>query len=425
MAYLSRRDFLMLCGTSCVGLALAACGATPSPTITAGLSSTPLPVNTLLPTALPAGSAAATPTTIAVDTPTPPIVSTNATPTPPVIRFATQPQGLTAVNNFEPSTRLGSLFDNRTYANPNIAGLTFRTAWADIEPAQGNFVWAKLDAVFDNAEQNGKWVELVLIPGFGAPTWARQGVQTATFDVKYGPGKGEQLMLPLPWDQTYLNRWFAFLKAVSGRYQSRPSFIKVAADGPTSVTAEMSLPNEPADLCTWVKVGYSSDRLIGAWKQVFANYAQIFPRQYFSLALYPPPPIVGTTRCQNGNPSGTVHEESQRARAAIVGLGADNYPKQFVLQTNGLTAAKEDAANAGGYDLVKSYGGKVVIGFQLTTSAMTRPTDMGDADGATALQKSLQKGLDARAQFLEVYEPDVLAPAAQPVLAKFAGALAH
>lgn len=356
---------------------------------------------------------------------TPLIVSINNTPAPPVLSPATQPRGITAVNNFEPSTRVGSLFDDRTYTNPNIAGLTFRTSWADIEPKQDNFVWTKLDTVFDRAEKNGKWVELVLIPGFGTPGWARQGVQTATFSVKYGPGKGEQLALPLPWDQTYLNRWFAFLQAVSARYQNRPSFIKIAADGPTSVTAEMSLPNEPADLCTWVKVGYTSDRLVGAWNQVFANYAQIFPRQYFSLALYPPPPIVSTTRCKNDNPIGSDHNESQRVRAAIVGLGANNYPKQFVLQTNGLTAAKEDPSTLGGYDLVKSYSGRVVIGFQLTTSAMSHPTSMGDADGVTALQESLQKGLDAHVQFLEVYEPDVLAPAAQNMLANSASALAH
>lgn len=95
------------------------------------------------------------------------------------------------------------------------------------------------------------------------------------------------------------NRWFAFLQAVSARYQNRPSFIKIAADGPTSVTAEMSLPNEPADLCTWVNEGYTGDRLIGVWKQVFANYARIFPRQYFSLALYPPPPIDNNTKGEN------------------------------------------------------------------------------------------------------------------------------
>jgi hypothetical protein len=74
--------------------------------------------------------------------------------------------------------------------------------------------------------------------------------------------------------------------------------------------------------------------------------------------------------------------------------------------------------------VVKSYGGKVVIGYQLVTSAILHPTDMGDPDGVTALQESLQRGVDAQAQFLEVWEPDVLAPAAQNVLAAVAQALA-
>ncbi len=182
----------------------------------------------------------------------------------------------------------------------------------------------------------------------------------------------------------------------------------------------MTLPNTPADLCTWVKVGYTSDRIIGAWKQVFANYAQIFPRQYFSLALYPPLPIVNKTHCQNGNPTGIDHAESQRVSTVIIGLGVDNYPKQFVLQDNGLTSVP-----AGAYNMVKSYGGKVVIGFQLATSAMMSPTYMGNPDGVTALQNSLQKGVDANVQFLEVYEQDVLSPATQNVLSTFASELAQ
>jgi len=395
----------------------------PPPTLAAPTATASAPPVTVIQTPAPSAVATATLPPPA-PSPTPPPVSPTNTSAAPTVTTATQPRGLTAVNDFEPSTRVGSLFDPQTYANPNIAGLTFRPSWADVEPTEGGFVWNKLDTVFDNAEQHGKWVELVLIPGFGTPDWARQGVQTGVFGVKYGPGKGEQLPLPLPWDQTYLGRWFAFLTAVSARYQSRASFLKIAADGPTSVTAEMSLPNEDADLCAWIAAGYNSDRLIGAWQQVFDQYARIFPRQYFSLALYPPPPIVSDSRCENGTPAKTSRAESQRVRGVIVGLGADHYPKQFVLQTNGLNATKEDPGNSGGYALVSSYSGKVLIGFQLSTSAINHPDNMGDPDGATALQKSLQKGVDAHAQFLEVYEPDVLAPAAQPVLAAFAKTLA-
>jgi len=145
------------------------------------------------------------------------------------------------------------------------------------------------------------------------------------------------------------------------------------------------------------------------------------------LALFPPLPIVSTTRCENGNPVGTSADESQRVRAVIVGLGADNYPKQFVLQENGLSASKSEdlVVNVGDYDVVKSYSGKVVTGFQLSTSAIQDPTAMGDPDGPTALQKSLQLGLDAHVQFLEVQEPDVLSSATQNVLATIARALVH
>lgn len=387
-------------------------------------------------TATPASAPRAT-STVPTFTPTVPALiptltsaSTLAsnTPAPPVTGQTFQLYGLTVVNNLEPSAPQGSFFDgilfkDKIYTNPNIAGLTFRTSWADIEPAKGSFVWAKLDTVFDSAEKNGKWVELIIIPGFGTPAWALQGVPTGTFSVIYGPGKGENLTMPLPWNQIYLTRWFAFLKVVSARYGNRPSFLKIAADGPTSITGEMTLPDTPADLCTWVTVGYTSDLIIGAWKQVFANYAQNFPHQYFSLALFPPLPIVSNTRCVNGTLTGIDHAESQRVSAAIIGLGVDNYPKQFVVQENGLTAVP--TASSGAYDAVKSYHGKVVTGFQLATSAMGSPTYMGNADGVTALQNSLQRGVDANAQFIEVYEQDVLSPATQAVLASFARSLAH
>ncbi len=155
-----------------------------------------------------------------------------------------------------------------------------------------------------------------------------------------------------------------------------------------------------------------------------AGFAQIFPHQFFSLALYPPLPISAETHCTNGKPAGLDHAESARVTAVLIGIGVGNYPGQFVLQENGMTAAKNNTDPTGAYDVVKSYGGKIVIGYQLTTSAIQHPADMGDPDGPTALKNSLQRGLDAHALFLEVWEPDVLSPAAQPVLVDAATALA-
>jgi hypothetical protein len=127
-----------------------------------------------------------------------------------------------------------------------------------------NLTSARLTLFFANAEQNGKWVALILIPGFGTPGWAMQGVQSGMFTIPDGPGSGMLLPLPVPWDQTYLSRWFTFLKVIADRYAGRASFRKIAAAGPTSVSAEMSLPESPNDIVQWEKFGYTTQKHINA-----------------------------------------------------------------------------------------------------------------------------------------------------------------
>ena len=80
------------------------------------------------------------------------------------------PYGISAVNSID-AHRVGKLFDTsvptlNAYSNPNTSEVTFRTSWADIEPREGQLDFSKIDTVFASAEKNGKWVELILIPGF-------------------------------------------------------------------------------------------------------------------------------------------------------------------------------------------------------------------------------------------------------------------
>ena len=83
MTRLTRRDFLRLCGTSSIGLALAACAITPTPTATPTPTSTPAPTNTALPTATPTLTNTSLPTRTATATAT---VTATATPRPPTLR---------------------------------------------------------------------------------------------------------------------------------------------------------------------------------------------------------------------------------------------------------------------------------------------------------------------------------------------------
>jgi hypothetical protein len=318
------------------------------------------------------------------------------------------PSGISVVNHVD-TQRAGKLFDTsnptlNAYANPNTSGVTFRTSWADVEPEDGKFDFSKIDVVFANAEKNGKWVELILIPGFGTPSWAMHGVQSGMFAIQYGRGNGTLLPLPVPWDQTYLSRWFTFLKAIADRYAGKTSFRMIAAAGPTSVSSEMSLPEAPDEIVQWKKFGYTSQKYINAWKQTFSAYSSIFPHQYFSLSLHPALPIPDQRQ------KASVREE-------IINLGLQ-YPGQFALESDGLNSSRQDRT----LDLVKDHSGQVVTGFMMSTAATDKSERMGaEGNPSLALRKSINTGMRPNAagqhvDYLEIYELDVLADEMQPVL---------
>lgn len=67
------------------------------------------------------------------------------------------------------------------------------------------------------------------------------------------------------------------------------------------------------------------------------------------------------------------------------------------------------------------YSGRIVTGFQLRTSCERNAGDMGaEADPPLALKRAIDKGLQPNnaghhVDYLEIYEPDVLADEMQPV----------
>lgn len=323
---------------------------------------------------------------------------------------ATSPIGIFAVLALKDTNNIS--FADETYKNPNISGVAPRISWNALEPQENQFKWQILDDIFQKASANNKKIIIIPIAGFDTPQWALQGVQTANFPRKYGKGAGQISSLPIPWDQTYLTRWYTFLGQVANRYGNNSALVMIGVGGPTSVSAEMSLPNTDNDLRTWISLGYTPSKYENAWKQTFTEYARLFPHQHFALALYPGLPI---------NEQGQVDQSASAAsRQAIIDLGENMYPNQFALQTSGLNASK---APGGGYDIVLSFNGKIATGFQMSTSASIKPAKMGDSSNpVNALKLSIDKGvtpnqLGQTIKYLEIYEPDINNPDMQSVLA--------
>jgi hypothetical protein len=380
---MSRRSGLTLGAVVGLGVLVAACssgahsGTPPSTTVTTAQGTTP----------------SASPTTIASGQPLP-------------------PTGLIAVQEYKPGN--AGVFAAGVFENSSIAGVAPRINWKDVEPNVNQFNWQIIDQVFTQAAASRKFVVLTFVPGFGTPDWALQGVTSAAFAHQYGPETGEVGTLPMPWDQVYLSRWFAFLQDVADRYESNPALRMISADGPTSVSEEMSLPDVGSDIKQWTALGYTPEKYVAAWKESFDAYARIFPKQFISLALYPGLPI--------GHDG--LRDVTQRTTTVkqILAEGLE-YKERFALQGNGLVAAS-NGDNV--YDLVRSNSGMIATGFELTTSATTNPGREGDAVSPVhALTLALQRGLQAHVDFLEIYQADVVNPAMQQVLGTTLTQLSH
>src|SRR5262249_34986779 len=191
------------------------------------------------------------------------------------------------------------------------------------------------------------------------PSKARKSINSP---MQYGPGKGTVEKLPMPWDKVYLNRWFAFLKQLSEKYGSSPAFRMIAADGPTSVSAEMTLPNKPQDHKKWLKDSYTPRKYTEAWQQVFQVYADYFPNQYVSLSA-PSLPMLG--------PGRKGPDERNEARQAIVDQAIGLLGRRLVLQWSDLKAGHVagSARESRHFDFLAGYFGRVVTGLQMGTNA--------------------------------------------------------
>jgi hypothetical protein len=305
--------------------------------------------------------------------------------------------------------------DLQALNNPYISGVALQINWRDLEPMQGKPDWSRLDDVFSAAESSRRWVQLLIFPGFFSPAWALEGAETDLFPIQYGPGHGTIARLPMPWDRVYLGRWFTFLKRLSERYASSPAFRMMAAAGPTSVSAEMTLPVNPSDMAKWRSHGYTPRKYLDAWETVFRVYADDFPNQCVSLSA-PNLPILEQDRVVDA----AAH---MRARQSIIEQASQVFKNRLAIQWSDLHAGHAPVEAPDQTSTVIGYSGRIITGLQMRSAAEGGGSRVMGAEGnpPLALRKSIDKGTarnDAglHVNYLEIYEPDVLASEMQPVL---------
>ncbi len=139
------------------------------------------------------------------------------------------------------------------------------SGWAAIEPQEGVFNWAPLDAEIAKARSRGKriWLELLTTEG-QTPQWARDaGV------VLVGSRGGT----PLPWNETYQRLLRRAVHAVAARYDDDPTVdaINLMAGG---CYGEMAICSPGTDTPAWEQAGYTNEKFIEAAKRIIDIYLE-------------------------------------------------------------------------------------------------------------------------------------------------------
>jgi hypothetical protein len=327
---------------------------------------------------------------------------------------AAMPRGLAVV--LPPGATRDPARNLEALRNPFMSAVAIQLNWRDLESVQDKPDWSRLDALFAAAESANKSVILEIVPGFFSPAWALRGAQTDTFEIQYGPGHGTSAPLPMPWDSVYLQRWFTFVKQLAGRYGRSPAFRMIGAAGPTSVSAEMTLPSSrPPANRKWFRDGYTPAKYLAAWEDAFQVYADAFPNQCISLAG-PNVPILAQGRFDR--------VEKQKTKEDFVERAVRAFGRRLALQSNDLHAGRAPKEAFDDTDFINSYSGRIITGFMMrggTLGAVPSQVMGAAGDPPLALRRSIDKGMapnkaGQHVMYLEIYAGDVRAPEMQPVL---------
>ncbi len=278
-----------------------------------------------------------------------------------------------------------------TLRSPCIVGVSVRTSWADVEPADGGYRWDYLDQCLTQAKEAGLLVMIRVIPDSRTPQWVYEaGAQRFEFtDTReFHKTFGQRLAIPVPWDAVFLDKWTRFVSALGERYTNDPNVSIIQCIGPTWHGGEMHLPKTADDAQRWKAIGYTPSRLLEAWQQVIDAYARSFPGHPFAINVARP-------------------IDDDEVVREIVNYGIAKYAPRFCVQGNWLSArTKEDWFY---YRLVREAAERTMVGFQMTAAAShAKSSEWGKLQGD--LRTSLDKGIRAGASYFEIYQPDVVNP---------------
>lgn len=314
-----------------------------------------------------------------------------------------------------------------TFASTFIDGVALRYWWKTLEPRPRIYDWSSIDRDIAIASAHGKKVSLSVAAGFGAPEWLYDSnVERFTFrwTKTWGAPPCTEQRIPVPWDPTFLSEWRIFVRELGHRYDSNSGLVLVKLTGVNGASEETNLPHETGtfirrgavacfstdDIAQWRRLGYSREKVEGAWKAIADTFSESFPHKHLAIMTGPSfPRLDGFSLF-----STKKRKPDAQVAANLIADGIARYGDRFVVQNNGLSAFWN-------WQKVAAVAGRLSTGYQMLWSVTDdRQCRMNHhvapCDPRTTLSLAIDRGIGAGADYLEIYTVDVMNPALHEVL---------
>ena len=117
------------------------------------------------------------------------------------------------------------------------------------------------------------------------PAWVTGAVTDAGGLFVTFESDGIQTTIPVFWDPTFLAKKKAMIAALGAHFASNAAIKIVSASFANASSEDWSVPHTPPDVANWLAVGYTSEKMLDAGKQIIDATMAAFPSQQVTMAV--------------------------------------------------------------------------------------------------------------------------------------------
>ncbi len=303
------------------------------------------------------------------------------------------PQGVFSLSNSDRAAQQAVL------DNPDVDGVSIRVGWVTLEPTEGAFDWTFVDSEVSRAAGAGKVVLLRIATQAGKPQWVTDAVTAAGGTFYNFDQNGVLTTIPVFWDPTFLTKKKAMITAVGAHFANNPTVKIVCASFANATSEDWNVPHTPAEVVKWLALGYTSEKMLDAGRQIIDTTMVAFPNAYVTMAIAGNGHVNG----QNLDP-----DADYVARNAIL-AARNSWGDRMIVQKNSLSTLSAIAPGTGtNFELLDN--SRPEVGAQMLfwcfNDTSYRMNGGAPGDAAAILHQAITTGLGYGMKFEEIYQLD-------------------